>query len=223
MKKKEGSDSRPPTGPRTTASGPMAARVPPERPYFNKFELASFANSPAISGWDILPVGLVQNIGQVIEDLQLMMKRVRILLADDHTLTLTGMRAALEPHYEIVGTVADGRALVDAALRLLPQVIVMDIGMPLLNGIDAAVQIKKQLPAVKLLWARAFVRSTPSSQLPEAAINLYGQLWVASWFLETSTLPFSSSAPQTFEHQNGLYPLLTAKDSSILADKGEVS
>jgi DNA-binding NarL/FixJ family response regulator len=80
------------------------------------------------------------------------MNRARILLADDHALTLTGMRAVLEPHYEIVGTVTDGRALVNAALRLRPQVIVMDIGMPLLNGIDAAVQIKKHLPAVKLLF-----------------------------------------------------------------------
>jgi DNA-binding NarL/FixJ family response regulator len=80
------------------------------------------------------------------------MMRERILLADDHALTLAGMRAVLEPHYEIVGTVMDGRALVDAALRLLPQVIVVDIGMPLLNGIDASVQIKKHLPAVKLLF-----------------------------------------------------------------------
>jgi DNA-binding NarL/FixJ family response regulator len=80
------------------------------------------------------------------------MKRARILLADDHALTLTGMRAVLEPHYEIVGTVMDGRALVDAALRLRPEVIVMDIAMPLLNGIDAAVQIKKNLPEVKLLF-----------------------------------------------------------------------
>ena len=80
------------------------------------------------------------------------MRRARILLADDHALILTGMRAVLEPHYEIVGTVTDGRGLVDAALRLRPQVIVMDIGMPLLNGIDAAVQIKKHLPEVKLLF-----------------------------------------------------------------------
>jgi DNA-binding NarL/FixJ family response regulator len=81
-----------------------------------------------------------------------MMRTARILLADDHALTLSGMRAVLEPHCEIVGSVADGRALVDAALRLRPQAIVMDIGMPLLNGIDAAVQIKKHLPAVKLLF-----------------------------------------------------------------------
>ena len=56
-----------------------------------------------------------------------LMKRTRILLADDHPLTLTGIRVLLEPHYEIVGTMTDGRALVDAALRLHPKVIVMDI------------------------------------------------------------------------------------------------
>ena len=80
------------------------------------------------------------------------MKWARILLADDHPLTLAGIRALLEPHHEIVGMVMDGRALIDAALRLRPDVIVLDITMPLLNGIDAAVQIKKSLPGVKLLF-----------------------------------------------------------------------
>src|SRR3984885_9105798 len=80
------------------------------------------------------------------------MKRTRVLLADAHPLTLEGLRAFLEPHFESVGTVTDGRALVDAALRLKPELIILDITMPLLNGIDAAVQIKKNLPAVKLLF-----------------------------------------------------------------------
>jgi DNA-binding NarL/FixJ family response regulator len=85
------------------------------------------------------------------------MNRARILLADDHTLTLEGIRAVLEPHHEIVGTVTDGRALVDAALRLQPDLIVLDITMPLLNGVDAAVQIKKSLPGVKLLFVTMHV------------------------------------------------------------------
>ena len=80
------------------------------------------------------------------------MKRARILLADDHSLTLEGIRTVLEPHHEIVGTAADGRALLEAALRLKPELIVLDITMPLLNGIDAAVQIKKSLPETKLLF-----------------------------------------------------------------------
>ena len=81
------------------------------------------------------------------------MKRPRILLADDHALTLEGIRAVLAPHYEIAGSVADGRALVEAALRLKPDLIVVDITMPNLSGILAARQIKKSLPGIKLLFA----------------------------------------------------------------------
>jgi len=85
------------------------------------------------------------------------MNRARILLADDHSLTLEGIRTVLEPHHEIVGTAADGRALLEAALRLKPELIVLDITMPLLNGIDAAVQIKKSLPETKLLFVTMHV------------------------------------------------------------------
>jgi DNA-binding NarL/FixJ family response regulator len=95
------------------------------------------------------------------------MKRARILLADDHTLTLDGIRGVLDPHHEIVGAVADGRALVEAALRLSPDLIVLDITMPLLNGIDAAVQILKGLPLAKLL----FVTMHANPAYLEAALN----------------------------------------------------
>jgi DNA-binding NarL/FixJ family response regulator len=80
------------------------------------------------------------------------MKRPRVLIADDHPLTLEGLRAFLEPNVESVGTVMDGLALVDEALRLRPDLIILDITMPMLNGIDAAVQIKKSLPGVKLVF-----------------------------------------------------------------------
>jgi DNA-binding NarL/FixJ family response regulator len=79
------------------------------------------------------------------------MPRPRLLLADDHTLVLEAFRAMLEPEYEIVGAVADGRSLVDAALRLKPDLIVLDLYMPLLNGLDAARLILQELPAVKLV------------------------------------------------------------------------
>jgi DNA-binding NarL/FixJ family response regulator len=102
------------------------------------------------------------------------MKRARILLADDHRLTLEGIRAILEPHHEIVGMVMDGRALLDAALRLKPDLIVLDITMPLLNGIDAAVQIKKSLPGVKLL----FVTMHVNPAYLEAALNAGGTGYV---------------------------------------------
>jgi DNA-binding NarL/FixJ family response regulator len=102
------------------------------------------------------------------------MKRPRVLLADDHPLTLEGIRAVLEPHLESVGTVSDGRALVEAALRTKPDLIVLDITMPLLNGIDAAVQIRKSLPAVKLL----FITMHVSPAYLEAVLNAGGAGYV---------------------------------------------
>lgn len=102
------------------------------------------------------------------------MKRARILLADDHGLTLEGIRAVLEPHYEIAGVVMDGRALFEAALRLKPDLIVLDITMPLLNGIDAATQIRKHLPHVKVL----FVTMHVSPAYLEAALSAGGTGYV---------------------------------------------
>jgi DNA-binding NarL/FixJ family response regulator len=76
----------------------------------------------------------------------------RVLLADDHPLFLAALKTLLEPEFEIVGMADDGRALVEAAMRLRPEVIILDISLPLLNGIDAAIQIKKALPETKLLF-----------------------------------------------------------------------
>lgn len=80
------------------------------------------------------------------------MKRPRILLADDHTFVLEGFKKLLDEHGELVGAVEDGRALLKAAVELQPSVIVLDISMPLLNGIEAAKKLKKQLPGVKLIF-----------------------------------------------------------------------
>jgi len=79
------------------------------------------------------------------------MKKVRILLADDHVLVADALKSLLEPTYEVVGIVADGRTLVEAAERLRPDLIVVDVGMPQLNGLDATRQIKRLLPTVKVM------------------------------------------------------------------------
>jgi len=76
----------------------------------------------------------------------------RILIADDHTLVAEACRKLLENDYEIVGTVGDGRSLVRAAAELRPQLIIVDVSMPLLNGLDAGQQIKELLPSVKLIY-----------------------------------------------------------------------
>jgi DNA-binding NarL/FixJ family response regulator len=78
--------------------------------------------------------------------------RPRVLLADDHTLLLEAFEKLLEPEYAVVGTVSDGRALLAMAAELKPDVIVLDIAMPLLNGLDAARQLKKTMPAIKLVF-----------------------------------------------------------------------
>jgi DNA-binding NarL/FixJ family response regulator len=80
------------------------------------------------------------------------MSATRVLLADDHTLLLGAFEKLLAAECDVVGTVADGRELVEAARRLKPDVIVLDIGMPLLNGLEAGRQIKQSLPAVKLVY-----------------------------------------------------------------------
>jgi DNA-binding NarL/FixJ family response regulator len=76
----------------------------------------------------------------------------RVMLAEDHTILVEAFRKLLEPHFEIVGTVSDGLALLEAAPQVKPDVIVIDIAMPLLNGLEAAVRLKKQMPAVKMIF-----------------------------------------------------------------------
>ena len=80
------------------------------------------------------------------------MNRPRVLLADDHALLLGAFEKLLAEDCDIVGQVSDGRALVAAAEQLRPDIIVLDIMMPLLNGIEAARQIKQKVPRVKLVF-----------------------------------------------------------------------
>lgn len=80
------------------------------------------------------------------------MKRPRVLLADDHLMLADALRGVIEPRCEVVGTVGDGRALLAAADRLRPDIVVLDIGMPHLNGFDAGKKLKHSLPNVKLVF-----------------------------------------------------------------------
>lgn len=80
------------------------------------------------------------------------MKKPQVLIADDHTFVLEGFKKLLDGHCELVGSVQDGRALVDAAIRLKPDLVILDISMPRLNGIEAAKKLKKQLPRTKLIF-----------------------------------------------------------------------
>ena len=80
------------------------------------------------------------------------MTRPRILLADDHAMLLEAFTALLTPEFDVAGTVTDGRMLVDAFARLHPDIVVLDIAMPLLNGLDAGRQLRAQRTSVKLIY-----------------------------------------------------------------------
>jgi len=81
-----------------------------------------------------------------------MSNRSRILIADDHNLVAELCKRLLESEFDVVGMVGDGRALVRAAVKLKPDVIIVDVAMPILNGLDAGRQVKEMLPSVKLVY-----------------------------------------------------------------------
>jgi len=80
------------------------------------------------------------------------MSRPRVLLADDHRLLVDAFRNFLEPLCEVVGAVGDGRALLDVAPALKPDVVVIDIAMPRLNGLEAGRRLKQTMPVIKLIY-----------------------------------------------------------------------
>lgn len=87
------------------------------------------------------------------------MKRPRVLLADDHTMLLDAFQRLLAPTCAVVGAVADGHALIEAALRLKPDVVVVDISMPLLSGLEACRQLQPKLPETQ--WVFLTVNEDP--------------------------------------------------------------
>jgi len=94
--------------------------------------------------------------------------RPRLLLADDHTIFAEALKVFLERTYPVIGVVADGRALIEASLRLRPDVIIVDVTMPVLNGFDAARRIKQDTPNVKFI----FLTMHADPNLAAAALEL---------------------------------------------------
>ncbi|HSY65997.1 MAG TPA: response regulator transcription factor [Terriglobales bacterium] len=94
--------------------------------------------------------------------------RPRFIIADDHAIFAEALKVFLERTYPVVGVVADGRALIEAALRFRPEVIVVDVGMPVLNGLDAARRIKEDAPSVKFI----FLTMQADPNLAAAALEL---------------------------------------------------
>ncbi len=101
------------------------------------------------------------------------MLKPRILLADDHTFVLEGFRRILEAHYELVGTTGDGQALLATAKTAQPDIVIMDISMPLLNGIAATAQLKKICPKAKVIIVTMHADSEYVRSAFEAGASAY--------------------------------------------------
>ncbi|HEY7203785.1 MAG TPA: response regulator transcription factor [Methylomirabilota bacterium] len=97
-----------------------------------------------------------------------MTRRARILLADDHTLITEALVRLLEPRYEVVGKVADGQALLTTAREAKPDVVIVDISMPVLNGLEAARYLREEMPSCKLI----FLTMTHDADLAREAIRI---------------------------------------------------
>jgi DNA-binding NarL/FixJ family response regulator len=101
------------------------------------------------------------------------MKKPRVLMADDHSLILAGLRKLVEGECEVVGTVEDGRALVEAAQKLRPDLILLDISMPLLNGLEATRQLTKLVPESKVIILTMHASPTYATEAFQAGASGY--------------------------------------------------
>lgn len=104
-----------------------------------------------------------------------MNKPIRILLADDHTIVRQGLARLLEeqPDLRVVGEAINGQVVIDMALELAPDIIIMDIAMPLLNGIEAAKKVRKILPECKIIILSMYSHEHYIHQLLETGISGY--------------------------------------------------
>ncbi len=99
------------------------------------------------------------------------MTRPTVVLADDHTLVLEGLRKILETEYDVVGTAEDGRVLLNVAQEQNPDVVVMDISMPQLNGLDAGRQLHKMLPTCKIIFLTMHAEPTYAKEAFQAGAS----------------------------------------------------
>lgn len=130
------------------------------------------------------------------------MRRPRVLMADDHSIVLAGLRKLVEAEGEVLGTVEDGRTLVEEARKLRPDIILLDISMPLLNGLDAARQLRKVVPESKLIFLT--MHATPTYALEAFKAGASGYL-----IKRSATSELKQAIQAVMRGQHYLTPLIT--------------
>ena len=140
------------------------------------------------------------------------MARPRILLADDHQMLLDAFKVMLEPEFDVVGAVTNGRALLEEFARLVPDVVVVDVAMPLLNGLDAGRQIKAQRRSVKLI----FLTMNPDPDLAGEAFRLGASGYVLKL---SAARELKQAIQEALSGRSYLTPLITKDVVGKLIDR----
>jgi DNA-binding NarL/FixJ family response regulator len=139
-------------------------------------------------------------------------KSPAILLADDHTILLEALQALLTPEFDVVGIVTDGRTLVSESLRLKPDLVVLDIAMPLLGGLEAGRQIRAQCKDIKLVYLT--MNSDPEMAAEALRIGALGYVLKASAASELRT-----AIRQALDGRSYITPLITRDVVDSLIDQ----
>jgi DNA-binding NarL/FixJ family response regulator len=142
------------------------------------------------------------------------MLRPRILLADDHTMLLDAFRALLEPEFEVVGTATDGRMLIEEFSRLKPDVVVVDVGMPMLNGLDAGRQLKSLQRGVKLIY----LTMNPEPDLAREALRLGASGYVLK---SSAASELKQAINEALRGRSYITPLITHDVVGLLLEPGD--
>jgi DNA-binding NarL/FixJ family response regulator len=140
------------------------------------------------------------------------MAQARILIADDHVLLLDAFKALLAPEFDVVGTVTDGRMLLEEFGRLHPDVVILDVAMPLLNGLDAGRQLKAQRKSVKLIY----LTMNPDPDLAGEALRL----GASGYVLKTSAAhELTQAIREVLRGRSYITPLITGEVVGSLLDQ----
>jgi DNA-binding NarL/FixJ family response regulator len=138
----------------------------------------------------------------------------RLLIADDHRLLADACKTLLEPEFEVLDVVTDGRSLVKAALALKPEIIVLDISMPRLNGLDAGEQIKQKLPTTKLV----FVTMNSAAEVAAEAFRRGASAYVLKHSAGEELL---NAIRKVVQGESYLSPLIAKETVTFLLNQGK--